>query len=70
MLLSSENFEEDCRNVAAECVGHLALLYPHSILPSLKNNINSPSENIRYMIVAGIRSVSPFCPPNDRWIPF
>ena len=57
MLLSSEDFEEDCRTVAAECLGQLALLHPESMLPSLRNGISSNSENIRYMIVAGIRSL-------------
>jgi len=55
MLLSSSEFEEDSRNIAAECIGNLALLHPEIMVPSLKEGINSPSENIRYMIVSGIR---------------
>ena len=36
LLFSSCETEEECRNVVAECLGHLALLYPAKVLPQLQ----------------------------------
>jgi len=33
LLFNSCETEEECRNVVAECLGHLALLYPSKTLP-------------------------------------
>ena len=36
LLFSSCETEEECRNVVAECLGHLAMLYPGKALPLLQ----------------------------------
>lgn len=55
MLLTGEDFEDNSRNAAAECVGQLALLYPDLMFPSLQSKLQSPSENVRCLVIAGIR---------------
>ena len=36
LLLATTLAEEECANVVAECLGHLALLAPHAVLPVLQ----------------------------------
>ncbi len=38
LLLASCEGEEECRNVVAECMGHLALLNPTQVRPFSKIN--------------------------------
>ena len=56
LLFSSCETEEECRNVVAECLGHLALLYPSKTLPLLQQQSQ----------VRGQDSSSDYNPPAKR----
>eukprot|EP00195_Chlamydomonas_chlamydogama_P007020 CAMPEP_0202892974 /NCGR_PEP_ID=MMETSP1392-20130828/2632_1 /ASSEMBLY_ACC=CAM_ASM_000868 /TAXON_ID=225041 /ORGANISM="Chlamydomonas chlamydogama, Strain SAG 11-48b" /LENGTH=1235 /DNA_ID=CAMNT_0049577131 /DNA_START=157 /DNA_END=3864 /DNA_ORIENTATION=- len=55
LLLSNCEAEEECRNVVAECLGHLALLHPERVLAALQQRISSPSANVRTVVVSAIK---------------
>eukprot|EP00210_Caulerpa_lentillifera_P004245 g4049.t1 len=55
ILLSEIEFEEDSKNVAAECLGQLLLLHSSLVSPLLIQEISKPVENCRYIIITAIR---------------
>lgn len=55
LLLKACEGEEECRNVAAECLGRLALLHPAPVLSALVSRVNVPSANVRCCVVAAVK---------------
>lgn len=55
LLFSSCETEEECRNVVAECLGHLALLYPSKTLPLLQQQSQTPSDHMRTVVVMAMK---------------
>lgn len=55
LLLKSCDSEEECRNVVAECLGHLALLAPAQIVPVLQQNTGAPSASMRAAVVTAVK---------------
>ncbi|KAK9803499.1 hypothetical protein WJX73_009717 [Symbiochloris irregularis] len=55
LLQASETGEEECANVVAECLGHLALLAPANVLPILQENAASQSAARRAVIVFAVK---------------
>jgi cullin-associated NEDD8-dissociated protein 1 len=47
--------EEGTRNVVAECVGKLTLVDPETLLPKLKDNLNSESAHVRGTVIAAFK---------------
>lgn len=56
LLLASCEVEEECRNVVAECMGHLALLFPSEVLPVLLQRHSDPSPSIRAAVVTAVKA--------------
>lgn len=56
LLLANCEVEEECRNVVAECMGHLALLFPAEVLPALLQRQSDPSPSARGAAVTAIKS--------------
>lgn len=46
LLGCCEAKEEECKNVVAECLGHLALLAPAEVLPALQVSSSSPDGDL------------------------
>lgn len=55
LLMASVDREEECRAVVAECLGHLSLLSPEAILPTLKSALSSESVEERTAAVNALR---------------
>lgn len=55
LLFSSCETEEECRNVVAECLGHLALLYPSKTLPLVQQQSQVHSEHMRTVVVMAMK---------------
>ena len=55
LLLANCEVEEECRNVVAECMGHLALLFPAEVLPALQQRQMDPSPSVRAAIVTAVK---------------
>ncbi|BDA42511.1 Cullin-associated NEDD8-dissociated protein 1 [Coccomyxa sp. Obi] len=56
LLLANCEVEEECRNVVAECMGHLALLFPAEVLPALLQRHSDPSPSARGAAVTAIKA--------------
>ena len=56
LLLSNCEVEEECRNVVAECMGHLALLFPAEVLPALVQRHSDPSPSARAAAVTAVKA--------------
>ena len=56
LLLANCEVEEECRNVVAECMGHLALLFPAEVLPALLQRHSNPSPSARGAAVTAIKA--------------
>jgi len=52
---SCESEEEGTRNVVAECLGKLALVSPHQLVPSLVERVRSPSAFTRATVVTALK---------------
>lgn len=57
LLLAHCESEEECRNVVAECLGHLALLHPSQVLPSLQEQAGAASPSARAAVVTAVKSM-------------
>ena len=55
LLLNNCESEEECRNVVAECLGHLALLAPEQVLPSLQQQTSAQSSSMRTAVVTALK---------------
>ena len=55
LLLQSCDSEEECRNVVAECLGHLALLAPPQIVPVLQQRAGAGSAPMRATVVMAVK---------------
>ncbi|QSL66087.1 hypothetical protein MERGE_000461 [Pneumocystis wakefieldiae] len=47
--------DENCRPIAAECIGRLALLKPHYFFPEFQKNIKNPSIEIQLVAISAIK---------------
>lgn len=56
LLLANCEVEEECRNVVAECMGHLALLFPAEVLPALLQRHSDPSPSARAAAVTAVKA--------------
>jgi cullin-associated NEDD8-dissociated protein 1 len=56
LLLASCGAEEECRNVVAECMGHLALLFPAEVLPVLVQHQSDASPSMRAAVVTALKA--------------
>ncbi|GMH39342.1 hypothetical protein BSKO_07240 [Bryopsis sp. KO-2023] len=54
LLMCSES-EEECRNVVAECLGHMALIHPLTVFNVLSERITSESPNMRYTVITSVK---------------
>ena len=67
LLLANCNVEEECRNVVAECMGHLALLYPLQVLPALQQRQSASEASTRAAIVTAVKfAIVPEPHPIDK----
>ena len=55
LLLAHCESEEECRNVVAECLGHLALLHADQVLPPLQAQAAAASASMRAAVVTAIK---------------
>jgi len=55
VLLKHCEREEECRNIVAECLGHLALLSPGGVVPELRRQAGSSSPAMRATVVAAVK---------------
>lgn len=55
LLLASCDGEEECRNVVAECLGHLSLLAPDRVVPVLQRQAAQGSAPTRAVVVTAVR---------------
>ena len=62
LLASAESADEEVRAVAAECLGHLALLHGDTVLPALEAGAASPSPLLRAAAVTAVRHAVPSAP--------
>ena len=58
LLLASCEGEEECRNVAAECMGRQALLAPEETVAALRARLASPSAHVRAAVVTAVKHVA------------
>ncbi|EIE20950.1 TIP120-domain-containing protein [Coccomyxa subellipsoidea C-169] len=56
LLLANCEVEEECRNVVAECMGHLALLFPAEVLPALLQRHSDPSPSARAAAITAVKA--------------
>lgn len=54
LLVCSES-EEECRNVVAECLGHLAVIHPLDVFDVLSEKIVADSANMRYTVITSVK---------------
>ncbi|KAK9835209.1 hypothetical protein WJX81_005880 [Elliptochloris bilobata] len=57
LLLAHCGSEEECRNVVAECLGHLALLHTGQVLPPLQAQAGATSPSARAAVVTAVKSM-------------
>lgn len=55
LLLAHCESEEECRNVVAECLGHLALLHAEQVLPPLQAQAGAASVSMRAAVVTAVK---------------
>ena len=55
LLLGTTDGEEECRNVLAECLGGLALLYPAPVLQALQQHLSSAEGHMRTVVVGAVK---------------
>lgn len=55
LLSSSSEKEEECRAVVAECLGHLALLAPDTVLPALRDQLDAEDPESRAVAVTALK---------------
>lgn len=55
LLLAHCESEEECRNVVAECLGHLALLHAEQVLPPLQAQAGAASASMRAAVVTAVK---------------
>lgn len=55
LLLAHCESEEECRNVVAECLGHLALLHAEQVLPPLQAQAGAASASSRAAVVTAVK---------------
>ncbi len=57
LLLAHCESEEECRNVVAECLGHLALLHPGAVLPPLQAQVGAAAPAARAAVVTAVKAM-------------
>ncbi len=55
LLLANCEADEECRNMVAECLGHLALLNPQKLVPFLRAQTQAGSANVGIVVVLAAR---------------
>lgn len=55
VLLGCSESEEECRNVVAECLGHLAVIHPLDVFDVLTDKIVAESANMRYTVITSVK---------------
>lgn len=55
LLFSEPDGEEECRNVVAQCMGHLALLCPQQLVPAMATHVNAPLPTMRQVVVTAAK---------------
>lgn len=55
ILLACCESEEECRNVVAECFGHLAVIHPNHVFGVLSGKISEESPSMRYTVITSVK---------------